>query len=334
MARLAYSRALSSSSREWFDDCRLAEEVGVSHVSSADVPGCDAFVDAALAYAATETSAVGIGVALPTRSPLQTALGASSLATFGRTLTLGLGIGTQPTNDAHGIGYDPPVGRLRDYLRCVKGVLHSSQNDQVVIESEHYKVVAPGLGRDASEVTVVLGAQGPQSVKLAAREADGLILHLMTARTVLSSRVELVGQVRDNQKPFALSAGMLVAVDSDDGAALARARADVTAALSRPAYTQRLADAAGEELMDEFRSLTDEARWQEAAALLPESVVRDFILITTPDKFRQDIAAIDIVDEVIPVNIGNYYRQIGDAFGLTQEDTANDRAALRSAVLS
>ena len=122
MASVGYSRALSDSSRDWYRDCVRAERAGVSSLLSADIPGRDGFVDAALAVAATDRVPLGIGVALPTRSPLQTARATASIAAFGRTFALGLGIGTPTTNEvAHGVGYRPSLGRLRDFTECVLG---------------------------------------------------------------------------------------------------------------------------------------------------------------------------------------------------------------------
>ena len=334
MASVGYSRALSDSSRDWYRDCVRAERAGVSSVLSADIPGRDGFVDAALAVAATDRLPVGIAVALPTRSPLQTALGAAGIASFGRTFLLGLGIGTPTTNEvAHGVGYRPSLGRLRDFTECILAVLRGRAGEPVEVATKHYRAAHPGFGLDRDLVPVVIGAQGPRTVRWAAQGTDGLVMHLMTARSVMRDRVSIVGEARDPASPFHLSTGMVVSVHPDEEESLRRARADVAVAMSRPWYTGRLADAAGVAFRDEFAALVARELWAEAARLLPDELVRDFVLVSTPDRVREDLAAIDEVGEVVPVNCGNFYSHMADPFDLTLDDSRRARSELRTAIL-
>ena len=334
MASIGYSRALSDSSRDWYRDCVRAEKAGVSSVLSADIPGRDGFVDAALAVAATDRVPVGIGVALPTRSPLQTALGAASIAAFGRTFLLGLGIGTPTTNEvAHGVGYRPSLGRLRDFTECVIGVLRGRASEPVEVITEHYRAAFAGLGLDRDLVPVVIGAQGPRTVRWAAQCTDGLVMHLMTARRVMRRRVSIVKEARDPASPFPLSTGMVVSVHPDEEESLRRARADLAVAMSRPWYMGRLADAAGDELRDEFAALVARGLWTEAARMLPDELVRDFVLVSIPDRVREDLEAVEEVGEVVPVNCGNFYSHMPEVLGLTLGDARTARSELRDAIL-
>ena len=334
MASVGYSRALSDSSRDWHRDCVRAENAGVSSLLSADIPGRDGFVDATLALGATDHVPLGIGVALPTRSPLQTALATASIAAFGRTFALGLGIGTPATNEhAHGVGYRPSLGRLRDFTACVLGVLRGEAGKPVEVATEHYRAASGGLGLDRDLVPVVIGAQGPRTVRWAARTTDGLVMHLMTARRVMRDRVSIIGEARDPAAPFHLSTGMVVSVHPDEEESLRRARADVAVAMARPWYMGRLADAAGEEFRDEFEALVTRELWSEAGRMLPDALVRDFVLVSTPDRVREDLDRVDEVEEVVPVNCGNFYSHMPEAFGLTLDDARNARSLLRSTIL-
>lgn len=334
MASVGYSRALSDSSRDWYRDCVRAERAGVSTVLSADIPGRDGFVDAALAVAATDRVPLGIGVALPTRSPLQTALAAASIASFDRSFALGLGIGTPTTNEhAHGVGYRPSLGRLRDFTECILGVLRGPAGEPVEVVTKHYRAAHSGFGLDRDLVPVVIGAQGPRTVRWAAQATDGLVMHLMTARSVMRDRVSIVDEARDPASPFHLSTGMVVSVHPDEEESLRRARADVMVAMSRPWYMGRLADAAGHELRDEFAALVKRELWTEAARMLPDDLVRDFVLVSTPERVREDLGAVDEVGEVVPVNCGNFYSHMPEVFGLTHGDARTARSQLRDAIL-
>ena len=334
MASVGYSRALSDSSRDWYRDCTRAERAGLSSLLSADIPGRDGFVDAALAVAATDRIPLGIGVALPTRSPLQTALAAASIASFGRSFALGLGIGTPTTNEhAHGVGYRPSLGRLRDFTECILGVLRGPAGVPVEVATKHYRAAFTGFGHDRDLVPVVIGAQGPRTVRWAAQATDGLVMHLMTARSVMRNRVAIVKEARDPASPFHLSTGMVVSVHPDEEESLRRARADLAVAMSRPWYMGRLADAAGDELRDEFAALVARGLWTEAAQTLPDDLVRDFVLVSTPDRVREDLEAVEEVAEVVPVNCGNFYSHMPDPFGLTPGDLRRARSELRNAIL-
>ena len=334
MASVGYSRALSDSSRDWYRDCVRAERAGVSSLLSADIPGRDGFVDAALAVAATDRVPLGIGVALPTRSPLQTALAAANITSFDRTFALGLGIGTPTTNEhAHGVGYRPSLGRLRDFTECILGVLRGRAGAPVEVVTKHYRAAHPGFGLDRDLVPVVIGAQGPRTVRWAAQATDGLVMHLMTARSVMRKRVAIVKEARDAASPFHLSTGMVVSVHPDEEESLRRARADVTVAMSRPWYMGRLVDAAGHELRDEFAALVERELWTEAARMLPDDLVRDFVLASTPERVREDLEAVDEVGEVVPVSCGNFYSHMPEVFGLTLGDARTARSRLRDAIL-
>ena len=334
MASVGFSRALSETSRDWFEDCRRAERCGVAGLLSADIPGRDGFVDAALAAAATEHLPIAVGVALPTRSPLQTALAAASIAGFGRTFALGLGIGTPATNEhAHGVGYRPSLGRLRDFTECVLGVLRGNGGAPVEVMTKHYRAAAPGLGLDRDRAPVLIGAQGPRTVRWAAVATDGLILHLMTSRRIIRDRISLARGTRKPGAPFSLSAGMVVSVHDDEEEALHRARADLAAAMSRPWYMGRLTEAADQDLSDRFAALTARGRWGKAADLLSDDLVRDFVVVTTPDRLWDDLDAMEEPDQVVPVGCGNFYSQTPEAFGLTGRDAGAARTALREAIL-
>ncbi len=114
----------------------------MGQVNSADTAGADCFVDGGVAVSVSSSIRLGVSVALPTRSPLQTAIAAASLADIapGR-VTLGLGIGSRDTNEnRHGFDYDPPLARMRDFLRVISALLRGPKGEQVSYEGPLYRL--------------------------------------------------------------------------------------------------------------------------------------------------------------------------------------------------
>lgn len=174
MADIAVSRAVAASPAGWIADCRRAERAGRAVASAADLAGCDAFVDAALALQATAALRVVIAVALPTRSPLQSALAAATLGRLapGR-LTVGFAAGNRDLNErGHGVAFDPPVTRLRAFVRCVKAILRAPAGEPVEVVGTHHRVRGFGVGLDRAALPLVIGAHGPGAARLAGEEAD------------------------------------------------------------------------------------------------------------------------------------------------------------------
>src|SRR5207253_7324065 len=127
--------------------------------------------DAALALHATETLPVGIAIAMPTRTPLQTVNGAVGLHELGGRFTLGLGpghadkeldnpvgqlmlkvVGPFTNPRGHGIPYAPPVERMREYHRCVTALLRAPKGEAVEVRGEYFSVGGNGHGLDADNL--------------------------------------------------------------------------------------------------------------------------------------------------------------------------------------
>src|SRR5205823_5924612 len=163
MAMIGISTMLARSGQEWVDYCRAAEAIGIASAWGADSLARDCYVDAGLALSHTKRLAVGIAVALPTRTPLQAARAAASLSEWGHRFTLGFGAGHSAREgkksgeffmlvragameNAHGIAFDPPIGRMRDYHDCVTALLRAPLGEPVEIVREHFRAAGTGFG--------------------------------------------------------------------------------------------------------------------------------------------------------------------------------------------
>ncbi|MCL6648466.1 MAG: LLM class flavin-dependent oxidoreductase [Chloroflexi bacterium] len=333
MAKLALSRAVATDARHWLALVRAAEQRGLASAASADLASADAFVDAAAAAVVTTHLPLSILVALPTRSPLQTALAAAGVATLAgpARLTLGLAAGSEPVNEGgHGVPFAPPLARLREFARTVLAILRAPAGEPVQWEGTYFRARGWGQGLDAAALPLVIGAHGPRMVRLAAEIADGLAMHLLTPRRVLRQRVALARALRPTG--FPISAGIFAAVDDDLSRALAAARLEVTAALLFPRFLGRLAELTDAAFAERFAALGREGRVREAAALLDDELVREFALVCRPGELVAEAAALEMVEVVSPVPVGQFALTV-PAFGVTRADVRAQQHRLAAALV-
>jgi F420-dependent oxidoreductase-like protein len=118
---------------------------------------------------------------IPARTPAMTAMTAATVDTFsGGRFRLGLGVsGPQVSEGWHGVHFDQPLVRTREYVRIVRAAL---ARQTVESGSEHYRLPLPGgpgkplkLGfhPHRADVPIYLAAIGPKNLELAGEIADG-----------------------------------------------------------------------------------------------------------------------------------------------------------------
>jgi F420-dependent oxidoreductase-like protein len=159
-----------------------AERLGLDSVWAAEAYGSDAAT--VLSFIAARTSRIGIGSAvfqIPGRTPALTAMTAATLdALSGGRFRLGLGVsGPQVSEGWHGVRFDKPLARTREYIEIVRLVL---DRKPLRYEGEHWTLPLPGgAGRPLRltvtpvrpAVPVYLAAVGPKNLELAGEVADG-----------------------------------------------------------------------------------------------------------------------------------------------------------------
>jgi F420-dependent oxidoreductase-like protein len=159
-----------------------AEQLGFSSVWAAEAYGSDAAT--VLAYVAARTERIGLGSAvfqIPGRTPALTAMTAATLdALSGGRFRLGLGVsGPQVSEGWHGVRFDKPLGRTREYIEIVRSIL---DRKPLRHEGEHWTLPLPdGPGRPLrltvhpvrEHIPIYLAAVGPKNLELAGEVADG-----------------------------------------------------------------------------------------------------------------------------------------------------------------
>ena len=167
------------------DNLALAQEadrLGYDSVWAAEAYGSDAAT--VLAWVAARTERIDIGSAvfqIPARTPAMTAMTAATLDSLsGGRFRLGLGVsGPQVSEGWHGVRFDKPLGRTREYVEIVRMAL---AGETLRHEGAHWTLPLPDGPGKALRLTVqptrehiplYLAAVGPRNLELAGEVADG-----------------------------------------------------------------------------------------------------------------------------------------------------------------
>jgi F420-dependent oxidoreductase-like protein len=171
-----------------------AERLGFDSVWTAESYGSDALTPLAWWGASTSRLRLGTDLAqLSARSPTAMAMAAMTLDHLsGGRFVLGLGVsGPQVVEGWYGAPFPKPLARTREYVEIIRKVL--ARDEPVVNEGEHYPLPHPGgsgLGKPLKsivhplreDIPIILGAEGPRNVALAAEIGDGWFPIFFSAR--------------------------------------------------------------------------------------------------------------------------------------------------------
>jgi F420-dependent oxidoreductase-like protein len=185
---------------ETIDLVREAERLGYSVVWTSEAYGADAAT--VLGWLAGQTSTIDLGSAvlqIPARSAAMTAMTAATLDVLcGGRFRLGLGVsGPQVSEGWHGVRFDRPLARTREYVDVVRLAL-ARQN--VAYEGEFVTLPLPeGPGRPLrlsmrtarDRVPLYLAAVGPKNVELTGEIADGWLGVFASSETISDTLASL-----------------------------------------------------------------------------------------------------------------------------------------------
>src|SRR5436190_3321093 len=159
-----------------------ADRLGYSSAWAAEAYGSDAAT--VLSWVAAQTERIDIGSAvfqIPARTPAMTAMTAATLDSLsGGRFRMGLGVsGPQVSEGWHGVRFDKPLARTREYVEIVRRAL---SREKLRYEGEHYTLPLPDGPGKALQLTVhpvreqipiYLASGGPKNLELAGEIADG-----------------------------------------------------------------------------------------------------------------------------------------------------------------
>lgn len=213
-----------------------AERLGYDSAWAAEAYGSDAAT--VLAWVAAQTERIDVGSAvfqIPARTPAMTAMTAATLDTLsGGRFRLGLGVsGPQVSEGWHGVRFDKPLGRTREYVEIVRMAL---ARETVRYEGRHWQLPLPDGPGKALKLTVhpardripvYLAAVGPKNLELAGEIADGWLAIFFAPEHAAESTDHLAaGRKRATQPdaPFDVVPTVPVVVGDDLGVCAAPLR--------------------------------------------------------------------------------------------------------------
>ena len=217
------------------------EALGVDSAWMPGIPnGPDILTLLAVAGRSTERIEIGSAV-LPILPRHPAALAVQALAVddaLGGRFTLGLGVSHRKVMENHlGLSYDGPVGTMRDYLAILHPLLadHAVDHTGPRLRSRLWLDVTRTADGAPS---VLLAALGPQMLRLAGAEADGVITWMAGLATVEQHVVPTVVDAAEKagrRSPRVL-AGLPIMLTDDPVAGRARADQELAVYGRLPSY--------------------------------------------------------------------------------------------------
>jgi probable F420-dependent oxidoreductase len=288
---------------------RQVEEAGFESAWCAETAR-SAFVQAAVACAATSRITVGTAVALAfPRSPTITAMAARDLAELseGRFI-LGLGTQVKRVNEQRfGIPFEHPAPKLAEAVAVIREVLGAFEGRPIDHRGRFYSVTMPpfpGAGPAPGPVPVFIAAVNPLMAETAGRCADGVLGHPMTSpayiREVLRPAVErgtvAAGRSLDDVN---VTTAVILQMDRDRQVARREAALQVGFYATTRTYRPVLALHGFAELLEPLRRAFvrgDLAALSDIALPMVDSLA----IAGTPDECRDRLSQFEgLVDRVI-----------------------------------
>ncbi|GGG13999.1 LLM class F420-dependent oxidoreductase [Rhodococcoides trifolii] len=302
-------------------------EETVAEVSQLEAAGLDIiFVPEAysfdavsqLGYLAAKTSTIGIASGIfqiYTRTPSLVAMTAAGLDyVSGGRFTLGLGAsGPQVIEGFHGVKYDAPLGRTREIVDICRQVW---RREKVQYDGKYYQVPLPadkgtGLGKPLKlinhpvrdKIPIVIAAIGPKNVALTAEIAEGwqpIFFHPEKAHTVWGESLDAGGAKRDaSLPPLDVYASPSVAIGADADQYLPWIKPHLAlyiggmGAKGKNFYNDLAVRYGYEEEAEKIQDLYLGGKKDEAAAAVPDELVRSVSLIGTEDYVKERLVAFE-----------------------------------------
>lgn len=292
----------------------FVEDLGFDSVWTAEAYGSDALTP--LAWHGSRTSRMRLGtsvIQMSARTPVATAMAAMTMdhLTGGR-FVLGLGVsGPQVVEGWYGQPYPKPLARTREYVDVLRQVFG---REVVTFSGEHYRVPlvdgGTGLGKPLrstihplrSDIPILLAAEGPKNVALAAEIADGWFPLFYSPyddalyRSALAEGFARPG-ARRSAEDFEVACPVSIEIDDDVEIAADRIRPMLALYIGGMGarevnfHYEVFARMGFESECARIRDFYLDGRREEATAAVPLAMVEKVALVGPRAKVKDDYAA-------------------------------------------
>jgi probable F420-dependent oxidoreductase len=273
-------------------------DAGFTDVWSAEVAGTDGFTPLTLAAAWEPRLRLGTAIApVFTRGPGLLAMTAAALAEAapGR-FQLGIGASSPVVvGDWNAVDFDQPFARSRDVLRFVRSALAGElvDGDFDTFSVRRFRLERP----PATPPGLMLAALRPGMLRLAAAEADGVILNWLSAADVTTALAE----TKEAKAGFDVAARIFVVPTEDAAYARTVGRRMITAYLTVPAYAAFHRWLGRTEVLGPMWQAWQSGDRKGALAAIPDSLVDELIVHGSPAECRARVQAYAEAGITIPI---------------------------------
>lgn len=310
---------------------RNAEELGYDHLWISENWGRDCVSQVAAIAARTEE--IGLGTSVMTVYSRTPALVGQTAATLqelsGGRFRLGIGpSGPAVVEQWHGIEYERPLRRTREYVDIVRQVL---ANERVDYTGELFDLSQFALRFDAPDPAppVDVTGMGPKAVELAGRFADGWHPIMLSPDGIekriadLERGLGLVDRSLDDVR-ITVSVPCMALEDSDRARTLASQHLAFYVGAMGGFYHRAVADQGFESVADAINEAWSAGEYERAGELVASELLDNFAAVGTPSEVRQMIDNFDI-DGVDAVTVRFPGRASTEEITMTTESLAPGR---------
>ncbi len=267
---------------------RTAEAAGIGTVWIGEMATFDAFALATAIGLQTHGLRLRIGpLAIGVRSPVAIALGLSSVATLtGRPVDVALGASSPAiVGGWHDRRWEAPAPRMRETVLALRSILAGERGE---LDGQYVRTHGFRLRRAQPDASIAIAAFGPAMTRVAARDADEVVLNLVTAEHLAGVRARIDAEARAAGRPAPRLAVWLPIALNPGPSAEAQLRAQLAVYLRPPGYGEMFA-AMG------FRSLVKRARAgaprSELADALPPELVAQVCAVGSATQIVERVGA-------------------------------------------
>ncbi|MCF2532455.1 LLM class F420-dependent oxidoreductase [Yinghuangia soli] len=271
------------------DHPRIARDLaaaGYTDIWSCEVDGLDGFTPLTLAATGAPDAHLGTAIVSPfTRGPAVLAMTAAALAELapGR-FHLGIGSASRPiVHNWNATAFELPYERVRDTVRFLRSAL---AGERVAEQYETFAIDGFRLARPPqTPPPIYLAALREGMLRLAGREADGVILNWLSADDVK----KVVPYVHEGGSGKEVVGRIFVCPTDDADAARTVCRRMITSYLNVPGYANYQRWLGRSEQLQPMWDAWAAGDRRRALAAVPDEVVDDLIVHGSPEECRAAI---------------------------------------------